>query len=173
MHRCKADVSVVNHKAQSCTDIQAMRIRRTDRRFAMARRTLKQVMRTLVKEEAGDTCEQVWPDLQLMGELTQSRPLEADRREFFCQVEAFAGLVVLNVVPLAGKAHEGAQSNMSCILALSTSMPLCSGCPLNNVRGAPLYQPVFAPCTGTLSKVNCQHERADSMVELILFLSSL
>ena len=40
--------------------------------------------------------------LQLMQDLTQPRPLEADRREFFCQVEAFAGLVVLNVVPLAG-----------------------------------------------------------------------
>ncbi|KAK9838956.1 hypothetical protein WJX74_006739 [Apatococcus lobatus] len=38
----------------------------------------------------------------LMQHLTQPRPLEADRREFFCQVEAFAGLVVLNVVPLAG-----------------------------------------------------------------------
>ena len=42
--------------------------------------------------------------LQLMQDLTQPRPLEADRREFFCQVEAFAGLVVLNVVPLAGAA---------------------------------------------------------------------
>ena len=50
-------------------------------------------------------CEVTWcMFLQLMQDLTQPRPLEADRREFFCQVEAFAGLVVLNVVPLAGAA---------------------------------------------------------------------
>ena len=38
-----------------------------------------------------------------MQDLSTARSLEVDRREFYCQVEAFAGLVVLNIVPLAGE----------------------------------------------------------------------
>ena len=41
--------------------------------------------------------------LQLLQDLSKARPLDVDRREFFCQVEAFAGLVMLDIVPLSGK----------------------------------------------------------------------